>query len=139
MTIHFDLQKILLQLFGLEIPISMVSETPPPSAITQIVYVEHVGCGDEWSGYTYAYDVILENFRRPDNNRRLVFKVEYAIHDLSGQIDVWKGNATNIKVRERDLFLGLLDVKNMGLYPSNSLTTDVYINRKKMKLLNKDG
>lgn len=136
--IHFELQTLLKKLFGVEVPIVMTT-TKTASNATQIVFVEHQGLSDPWSGGTFSYDVFLENFTRPDNGKPLVFWLEYAIHDLSGQIDAWDGEANNIEENEYDAFYSLLDINNAGLYPNNHLSIQVSINNKKIKLLRGDS
>jgi hypothetical protein len=122
------LQKLLLQLFKVDVPIFRSKEMSLPTNEVRIVSVNDGGWGDEWSGFVYTYKVVLENFVRPDTSKPLIFAHTHSVHDLSGQIDSWYGKIENILPEEQDAFLELVHIGNAGLYKSNHLQTDVIIN-----------
>jgi hypothetical protein len=122
------LQKLLLQLFKIDVPILRSKEMSSPMGEARIVSVDDGGWGDEWSGFVYTYKVVLENFVRPDTGKPLIFEHTHSVHDLSGQIDSWYGKIENILPEEHEAFLELVHIGNAGLYRNNHLQTDICIN-----------
>ncbi len=138
MELLTELPNTLKQLFGIVVPVVQASETQTVDT-TCIFHIAHKGVGDIWSGFSYQYEIILNNFIRPDNGQALLFRLSYVVHDLSAQLDEWNAEARGIEDSEYLVFLNLLHIKNIDFYPSNHLKTNVYINEKKVKMLGNDG
>lgn len=121
---NFDesLQNILQELFGVDIPI-IYQDTRNDVAYNSIAHIIHFtsyeALKDPYSGSTDRWMVLLRNFNRPDNGEILNVLLEYGIHDLSGQYDIWFGEVNGALENEKQIFLDYLNPNNWDFYLGN--------------------
>jgi len=88
--------------------------------------------GDAYSGETDFSEVELVNFIRPDNGEKLIIKLLYAFHTLSGQMDDWSVVADGLLEQDLDSFNWVFQIDGYRCFhQGNNMTTEYVINRKK--------
>lgn len=122
------IQKVIQIRFGIRLSVHYWQKNPSAEQNSIQTYGIHlfndpVGYGDLYGGYSYHSWIKLIGFIRPDNQQKLRLSLNYSLHQLSGQHDLWEGEIEGADEEEEELFISLISPFNILLsnYPKLSL------------------